>query len=225
MLNPYFFVKTLSDLCDEQDIVVVDGGGTNVYVSFQAFQVKAGQRMILSTALCAMGSGLPESIGACIASGRRRTICLCGDGSLQLNIQELQTIKHHHLPVKIFVSNNGGYVSIRNTQNEFLEGRHTGSDAFGGMSLPDFPRVAAAYGLPATRITEASGLVDQITQALVSDGPFFCEVLTNPDQEVTPRQGFDRRADGTFAPRALEDMAPYLDRQELESLMFVPLSQ
>lgn len=224
MISPYLFVQTLSDLCEDGDVIVVDGGGTNVYVAFQTFQIKPRQRMILSTGLCSMGSGLPEAIGACFGAGRRRTICLCGDGSFQLNVQELQTIRHHGLPIKIFVTNNNGYLSIRQTQDGFLGGLHAGSEPEGGMSLPDFGKVAAAYGFPAARVEDAADLREQLARALSTDGPYYCEIVAPPDQEMIPRQGFDQRPDGTFAPRSLEDMAPYLDRDELAKLMFIPLS-
>lgn len=221
-LNPYQFVKTLSDHCTPGDMIVVDGGGTNVYVSFQAFQLKRGQRMLLSTALCSMGSGLPESIGACMAGGSR-TICLCGDGSLQLNIQELQTIKHHNLPIKIFVSNNKGYVSIRETQREFLERNYVGSSAEGGMSLPDYLKIAAAYGIKALRIDRMDQLAAGIAETLTTAGPVVCEIVTSPVQEIVPRQGFDRNADGKFSPRPLEDMAPFMDREEFAKAMLIPV--
>ncbi|MFO1450642.1 MAG: thiamine pyrophosphate-binding protein [Opitutaceae bacterium] len=218
-ISPYDYVKSLSNLSAEGDLVVVDGGGTNVYVSFQAFALKAGQKMILSTSLCSMGSGLPESIGACFGSGGRRTLCLNGDGSFQLNIQELQTIKHHRLPIKIFISANGGYLSIRQTQKEFLDAHYVGSHEDGGMSLPDYTRVAAAYGLPVLEIRERSQLEQGLREALAIDGPVVCVVHTSPVQEISPRQGFDRRPNGTFAPRPLEDMAPFLDRDTFAELM------
>lgn len=219
--SAYEFVQEVSDQSVENDVIVVDGGGTNVYVCFQTLTAKPGQRIILSTGLCAMGSGLPESIGACLAAGRRRTICLCGDGSMQLNIQELQTIKHHNLPIKIFVSNNNGYLSIRQTQAGFLDGNYAGSSAEGGMSLPNVLAVAQAYGIRTCRIETPSQLADGIRSALSGDDPVVCEVLTAPDQEQVPRQGFEKLPDGTFAPRPLEDMAPYFDREEFERLMIV----
>ncbi|MBI3885509.1 MAG: thiamine pyrophosphate-binding protein [Opitutae bacterium] len=222
-ISPYDYVRTLSDLSAENDIVVVDGGGTNVYVSFQTFALKAGQRMILSTGLCSMGSGLPEAIGACYGSGLRRTLCLSGDGSMQLNIQELQTIAHHQLPIKIFISANGGYLSIRQTQKEFLGGNYVGSHADGGMSLPDYTRVAAAYGLPVVEIKDYAELQKGLREILALAGPAVCVVHTSPVQELNPRQGFDRRANGTFAPRPLEDMAPFLDREEFARLMISQL--
>ncbi len=221
VISPYQFVKTLSDHCEEGDIVVVDGGGTNVYVAYQTFVLKRNQRMVLTTGLCAMGSGLPESIGACFASGGRRTICVCGDGSFQLNVQELQTIKHHCLPIKLFVTNNDGYISIRHTQEGFLKSNYVGSRAEGGMSLPDVLLVAASYGLQTLRIERPEDLAGGIEHVLASSGPMVCEIMADPDQEVIPRQGFEPLPNGLFGPRPLEDMAPHLDSEELSEVMFV----
>jgi acetolactate synthase-1/2/3 large subunit len=212
----------LSELSDDNDVIVVDGGGTNVYVAFQTFRIKGRQRMILSSGLCAMGSGLPESIGACYGSGERRTLCLCGDGSLQLNIQELETIRHHNLPIKIFVTDNSGYLSIRHTQKEFLKENYVGSALSGGVSLPDYTKVAAAYGLPVVSIDRSEDLHRGLSEALSTKGPLLCVVKCSPDQEVVPRQGFDRKPDGTFAPRPLEDMAPFLERPEFAKAMQIP---
>ncbi len=221
-ISPYEFVRTLSSLSDPDDLIVIDGGGTNVYTSFQTFEIKGRQRLLLSTALCSMGSGFPESVGACFGGDGRRTLCLCGDGSAQLNIQELQTIFHHRLPVKIFISANGGYLSIRGTQKEFLSGNYVGSEAVGGMSLPDYTRVAAAYGLPVYEIRETGSLASQLAAMLAAPGPAVAVIHTSPVQEITPRQGFRQRANGTFAPRPLEDMAPLLERPELAAAMLVP---
>ncbi|MEO6005717.1 MAG: thiamine pyrophosphate-binding protein [Opitutus sp.] len=221
-ISPYDFVKRLSDLSADDDVIVVDGGGTNVYISFQTFAIKGRQRMILSTGLCAMGSGLPESVGAHYGSGGRRVICLCGDGSLQLNIQELQTIRHHQLPIKIFVCDNAGYLSIRGTQKEFLAGNYVGSQASGGVSLPDYTKVAAAYGIPAFSINRLENLSNDLSKALALSGPAVCVVRCLPDQEIIPRQGFDRKSDGSFAPRPLEDMAPFLARAEFHEAMQIP---
>jgi acetolactate synthase-1/2/3 large subunit len=168
-----------------------------------------------------MGSGLPEAIGACFAHGRKRTICLCGDGSMQLNIQELQTIVHHQLPIKIFVFNNAGYLSIRGTQDGFLKSNYVGSDASGGVSLPDFLRVAEAYGIKTNRARTNDDIHSKIQWALAEPGAVVCELMISPSQEIIPRLGFDARADGTFAPRPLEDMYPYLDRNEFSRNMVV----
>lgn len=220
-ITSYQVVKVVSDLSEEGDTLVVDGGGTNVYVSFQTIQVKERQRLILSTGLCAMGSGIPESIGACYARGLSRTICFCGDGSFQLNVQELQTLKYHCLPIKVFVINNGGYLSIRHTQRDFLDSNYVGSKAEGGMSLPEICKVSEAYGIPAVRIERKEELVSRIREVLDTKGPVVCEVCCCQDQDVEPRAGFDKRSNGTFTQRPLEDMMPYLDREELSQNMFI----
>ncbi len=221
-VNQYVFVDELSKSLETDDVVVVDGGGTNVYISFQALRLKKGQRVIMPTATAPMGSGLPEAIGACFAKGGGRTICLCGDGSFQLNVQELQTVFHHKLPIKLFIFNNDGYVSIRGTQAEFLEGNFAGSTAKGGMSLPDVCAVAAAYKLPTYRIERHDQIGETLKTILKSSGPAVCEVMISPDQKVVPTQGFYRLPDGTFRPRPLEDMAPLLDRKEFAENMLVP---
>lgn len=160
-------------------VMVVDGGGTALYTGFQSSFIKEGSRLICSTAISAMGSGLPEAVGACFANGRKLTTCLIGDGSLMLNIQELQTIKTNRLPIKVFVINNGGYLAIRQTQKAFQDGRYYG---VGGDDL-QFPRirdVAETFRIPYTTKTDV---------ALLTDGPCICEWLCDNDQPML-RQGF-----------------------------------
>ncbi len=223
-VNPYVFVDILSDELNNDDIIIIDGSGTVFYTGFQAVRVKEGQRLISSTGIAAMGTGLPESIGACFVSKGQRTVSLCGDGSMQLNIQELQTIFHHDLNIKIFVFNNGGYLAIQHTQDEFLEGKHVGSDASGGLSLPDLQKVSEAYGIRAIRINNHQELLERLRWTLNQTGPVLCEIMISRDQQVIPRQGFDRNPDGTYSPRPLEDMYPYLDRKEfLENMIVAPL--
>jgi acetolactate synthase-1/2/3 large subunit len=222
-INSYAFIDALSDELDNNDTTIVDGGGTVVYTTFQSFKTKEGQRLAISSGICAMGSGLPESIGACFARDKGRTICLCGDGSMQLNIQELQTIVHHNLPVKIFIFNNEGYLAIRHTQDGFLESSYVGSDSSGGLSLPDFIKVSEAYGIKAVRVSNFSELQDNFKEVLETPGPVVCEVMIARDQEVVPRQGFMKASDGTFKPTPLEDMYPHLDRKEFEENMIVKL--
>jgi acetolactate synthase-1/2/3 large subunit len=219
-VHPYVFMDRLSDELRGDDIIVVDGGGTIDQVAFQAFRVKDGQRFFASVGLGAMGSGLPEAVGACLGGNGRRTICLVGDGSMQLNIQELQTILHHKLPVKIFVLCNDGYTSIRATQEGFLGSNYVGSETSGGVSLPDYMKVAAAYGIKCFRIDRHADL-GTIRQVLESDGPCVCEIVSCKEDQPLPRQGFEKQADGTNAPRPLEDMFPYLDRDEFRAAMIV----
>jgi acetolactate synthase-1/2/3 large subunit len=222
-VNPYVFIDVLSDTLSNGDIIVVDGGGTNLYISFQAFKVKKSQRLVTSSGIASMGTGLPESIGACFANNKGRVICLTGDGSIQLNIQELQTIVHHKLPVKIFVMNNNGYLAIRHTQKIFLQSNFTGSSSKKGLTLPDFQKVAKAYGLETVRIAKNGDLLRGIKRTLAAKGPILCEVMVSPDQELIATQGFDRNKDGTFLPRPLEDMHPFLERKEfIENMIAKP---
>ncbi len=145
---------------------------------------------------------------------------MCGDGSMQLNIQELQTVAHHNLPVKIFIFNNEGYLAIRHTQDGFLDSSYVGSDTSGGVSLPDFIKVAEAYGIKAKRVFNFGELEKGMRWALESEGPVVCEVMIARDQEVVPRQGFMKASDGTYKPTPLEDMYPHLDRKEfLENMV------
>jgi len=223
-VNPYVFMDTLSGEVGADEVVVVDGGGTNMFTSFQGFKTKEGQRLTLSSAIGSMGTGLPESVGACFANNRKRTICLVGDGSMQLNIQELQTIVHHRIPIKIFVMNNAGYLAIRHTQAQFLRANYPGSSLKGGMSLPDFLKVATAYGLKNTRVHNHSELLEKIRWCLEESGPVLCEIMVSPDQQLIAQQGFAVNPDGTYSPRPLEDMYPYLDRKEfLENMIVKPL--
>jgi len=220
-VNPYVFVDLLSDHLTTDDVIVVDGGGTALFISFQGSKIKAGQRLIVSAGIAAMGTGLPESIGACFANKGKRVICMTGDGSLQFNIQELQTIVHHRLPIKIFVFNNSGYLAIRHTQRDFLSKRYVGSCKAGGVSLPDFQKIANAYGIRAIRIYNNKEMHKKVKSALNDSGPVLCEIMISPDQQLIPRVGFNKNADGTFSSRPLEDMAPYLGRKEFTENMMV----
>ena len=218
-VSPYTFLRHLNKYLTKDDVIVVDGGGTVVYTSFQVLEFKLGQRVLCSSAIGAMGTGLPESVGACFASGLKRTICLCGDGSMQLNVQELETIVHNKLPVKIFLFNNSGYLSIKGTQEGFLNSNYVGSSIEGGMSLPDFKKIAKAYGIKVFQIKNYGSMAKGLKSTLDSKGPSFCEVIMPSDQKIEPTQGFKDNGDGTFSPAPLEDMAPFLDREEFYKLM------
>jgi acetolactate synthase I/II/III large subunit len=220
-LDPYVFMGELSKQLDDHSVVIVDGGGTCVYTSFQGISLKKNQRLSMSSTLCSMGSGLPESIGAAFANLEGQTICLTGDGSLQFNIQELQTLVHHNLNVKIFVFNNNGYLSIRHTQKGYMGGRYVGSDPQ-DVSLPEFKKVAHAFGLKTMTIDSLDNLVDGINNTLNLGGPVLCEVIINPEQQLYPVIGVDMQKNGPSVARPLEDMAPFLDRDKFDELMKIP---
>lgn len=166
-----------------------------------------------------MGYDLPAAVGAAVARGGKRVICLAGDGSVQLNIQELQTLAHTRLPVKLLILNNGGYLSIRQTQSNFF-GHLVGVGPESGISFPDYVRVAGAFGLPSACIT---GLQDmpKLWTTLDAPGPGVCEIMLDPKQEFEPRLKSRQMPDGSIVSPALEDMFPFLEPEELQSNLFI----
>lgn len=221
LVNPYYFIEMLTQLMDEQAIAVA-GNGTACVALFQAGTVKKGQRMFWNSGCASMGYDLPAAIGACHASGRQDVVCIAGDGSLQMNIQELQTVAHSRLPIKLFVLNNSGYISIRQTQDAFFEGRYVGCDSRSGVSFPDISKLAAAYGLPTARIDKHETMKEVISTVLHTKGPFICDVRLSPDYKFEPKLSSERKPDGRMVSKPLEDMYPFLDREEFKSNMLVP---
>ncbi|MFC1925965.1 thiamine pyrophosphate-binding protein [Chloroflexota bacterium] len=221
-VNPYVFCEVLSEHLDAQDVMVSSNAAASI-IPVQVMQIRRGQRHIVNSGSAAMGYGLPAAIGACFASGRKRVICFEGDGSIQLNIQELETIAYHRLPVKIFLFNNGGYLSIRTTQNNFFDGHLVGESTKSGVGFPDFVKLGKAYGIAACRITSHSQLETIIQNVLDSDGPVLCDVVMDPGQLFSPRTASKRLTDGRMVSSPLEDMYPFLDKEELLSNMIIPL--
>ncbi|MCX6355567.1 MAG: thiamine pyrophosphate-binding protein [Candidatus Aureabacteria bacterium] len=220
MVNPYCFMDALTGALGE-GATVVSGNGTACVTLFQAGVVKESQRIFWNSGCASMGYDLPAAIGACIAIGKRRVICLAGDGSLQMNIQELQTVVTHDLPITLFVLNNNGYNSIRQTQDTYFEGRHTACDPGSGVRCPDIQKVARAYGLNAELIPEQEGMGEKIHNALRASGPVVCEVMLSPTQRFMPRVSSERKPDGRMVSKPLEDMYPFLPRDEFRANMIV----
>ncbi len=218
-LNPYHFVDALFQLLASDDVVVC-GNATACIVPYQTARLKKGQRLISNSGAASMGYDLPAAIGAAVARGGKRVVCLAGDGSLQLNIQELQTLVEYRLPVKLFVLNNDGYLSIRATQDSFFNKR-IGEGPGSGVSFPDLVKLAAAYGLPAMRIGP-DGCCEAIREALAANGPVVCDVLLDPAQRFEPRTSSRRLADGRMVSAPLEDMFPFLERDEFFSNLLIP---
>lgn len=212
-INPYDFVERLFAKLAADDVVVC-GDATATIVPYQAARLKRGQRLISNSGSASMGYDLPAAIGAAVARRGPRVVCLAGDGSLQLNIQELQTVFHHKLPVKLFVLDNGGYVSIRTTQQNFF-GATIGSGPTDGVSFPDHGAVAAAYGLPVVRLTEPKAIDETIAEVLATEGPIVCHVLLDPEQGFEPRVKSRVMPDGSIVSPSLEDMFPFLDPAEI----------
>jgi acetolactate synthase-1/2/3 large subunit len=211
-LNPYYFVEQLSSKLADDDVVVC-GNATSCIVPFQTMRLRKGQRLISNSGSASMGYDLPAAIGAAFARPGKRVICLAGDGSIQMNIQELQTVVHHRLPLKIFVLNNSGYLSMRMTQSGFF-GRLTGESASSGASLPDMVKVACAYGISSSRI-DCQPQLSQIDRALAAEGPALIDVVLDPNQEFEPRSRARQLPDGRIVSPNLEDMYPFLDEAEL----------
>jgi len=210
-VNPYLFMDELSRVTRSTDTIVV-GAGIDAVSCYQAFRVRAGQRVLI-TGWGSMGWDIPLAIGASAAAGR--TIIVAGDGSVQWNIQELMTIRRYALPVKLVVFNNRGFGNIRATQNAFFAGRYVGADEPSGVSNPDFAQLAAAYGLTYARIDDEAALAPGLASFLADAEPGLCEVNVAFDVPISPKASSFRRADGTFESRPLEDMAPFLPREEV----------
>ena len=221
-VSPYVFIDRLSEFLTPSDRIAVSDG-TALIVTYQTLKFKQGLRVILNSGCAAMGYGLPAAIGVCLASGKKNTICLEGDGSIQLNIQELQTIFYHKLPIKIFVYNNQGYVSIRLTQKNLFEGKFIAADPKSGVSCPDILKVAKAYGIMTERIKNNMEIRKKIKKVLKYKGPVVCEVVLSPDHEFIPKSASKKLSDGSFVSRPLEDMYPFLERNELKENMIIPL--
>lgn len=211
-VNPYCFMASLFSRLPEGQTVVA-GNGTACVVTFQAAYLKPGQRLFHNSGCASMGFGVPAAIGACIASGRRRIVCIDGDGSFQMNLQELQTIVHHRLPITIFLLNNNGYHSIRQTQRSFFGEPLVGVGPSSGVSFPDAKKLSSAYGIPFARAHDHAGLDTAVEKALAwEDGPFICEIMLDPEQAFEPKLSSRRLSDGRMVSAPLEDMAPFLPR-------------
>jgi acetolactate synthase I/II/III large subunit len=220
-VNPYCFVDALFDQLPA-DQIVVTGDGTACVVTFQAARIREHQRLYTNSGCASMGYDLPAAIGACLGSGGRPVVCLAGDGSLQMNLQELQTIVGRRLPVKLFVLNNQGYHSIRQTQQNYFPDNVVGCGLDSGLSFPDFGRLAHAYGIPFRRVEDHDGLAAAIAETLAGDGPEMCEVVLDLAQAFAPKLASKKLPDGRMVSAPLEDLTPLLDREEFGRNMIIP---
>lgn len=221
--NVYAFVHYLSSCLPENSLTAVSNGASCV-VGNQTYVIKKGSRMTNNSAIASMGYGLPAAIGTCIAGGRRETICLEGDGSIMMNLQELQTIITNQLPIKIFLINNNGYHSIRITQTNLFNKQFVGiGEESGDLSFPKFKKIAEAFGYKYYSASSNAQMVDVVNKVLKLDGPVFCEIFTDTEQVWEPKSSTKRLPDGTLVSPPLEDLAPFLPREELQKQMFIPL--
>lgn len=221
-VSTYALMEILSRDMSTDDLLVPGSSGACSDICLEVFRVKKGQRILNSPGFGAMGFGLPQTIGACIASGKKRTICINGDGGFQLNIQDLETVHRLQLPIKYFILNNQGYGSIRVTQRNYFQGHFVATDISSGLSLPDIRRISEAYRISNNQIKNNSELEQNISEALASSGPFICEVMVDPDEQTAPKVQSILGSNGSMISKPLEDLAPFLDRDEFYNNMIIP---
>lgn len=215
-VSTYHLVKEISDQLSAEDIFQFTSSGTSVDISMKTLEIKWGQRAFLTKGLAAMGYDIPASVGSCIASGGKKTVCVTGDGSAAMNMQELEVIKRLNLPVKLFVVDNKGYSMIYQSQSGNFDGHLTGCVKESGLTLPDMKKIAEAIGICGMHIEREDELKEQISKALSFAGPVVCTVNADITQKILPKQVNYMKPDGQMASRPLEDMAPLLEREELE---------
>jgi acetolactate synthase-1/2/3 large subunit len=220
-VNPYCFIDTLYEKLDSNDIVVC-ADGTACVTAFQGAKIKKGQRLFHNSGCASMGYDLPAAIGAYfgrIKNTTDRIICIAGDGSIMMNLQELETISGNNLNIKIFLLNNKGYHSIRQTQQSFFKDNIVGCGLESGLTFPDFEKIANAFNFIYKPIRNHNELDKCIEFVLNQNGPTFCEVFIDMNQQFSPKLSSRKLEDGTMVTATLEDMSPFLDREEFNSNM------
>lgn len=223
-VNNYCFIEAIGKQLNPNELIVESNGVGPLNCMYQAFYVKAGQRIILNNGCAQMGYGLPAAIGVSFATDKKkRVICFDGDGSIQLNIHELQLMKHHNLPIKLFIYVNDGYLSIKNTQNNLFAGNHVAVDNESGVSCPDIIKIGKAYGLKTERINNHSDMDKKIKKVLAYTGPIICEINAVRQLTLSPKLMAKKLPNGQFISPPLEDMGPFLPREEFEKNMLIPL--
>jgi acetolactate synthase-1/2/3 large subunit len=220
VVDSYNFYDVFSNISRDDDIFVF-GNGTACVASYQSLRLRKNQKVVVNSGCASMGYDVPAAIGACYANDQHDVICVTGDGSLQMNIQEFQTIIHNQLPIKLFVLNNDGYISIRNTQGGFFKGHYVGSTHESGISCPDTIKIAQAYGFTTYKIDNQNDLANDISKVLAMKGPVVCEVMLSPTEKMEPKLSSEAKPDGRMVSKPLEDMFPFLDREIFNANMIV----
>ncbi len=215
-VNSYYFIDRLSDILDKDSVIVTDMGLSFVG-THQAFRTKAGQRLFTNSGHAPMGWGLPAAIGAALASPGKTIICLVGDGGMMMNIQELATVMHHKIPLKIFIYNNEGYLTIKQTQQLGFKGRLMGSTPESGLSFPSFEGIASAHSISFNCAKTNVELDAILADFIAAPGPAICELIMDPEQPQIPKAINKRNPDGSTQPTSFEDMYPFLDPEEVKS--------
>ena len=225
--NVYAFIRCLSSALPEGNLTVVSNGSACV-VGSHNYVIQKGSRFLINSAIASMGYGLPAAIGACVAADRKETVCIEGDGSLMMNLQELQTVLTNHLPIKLFLINNQGYHSIRQTQNNLFSGHSKvgiGPES-GDLSFPDYEKIAKAFGYPYYSARSNEAMKAAVERTLAQEGPAFCEIFVSPEQVFEPKSGTRKLEDGSLFSPPLEDLAPFLPKEEVRRNLFIePLKE
>lgn len=219
LINPYVFMNTLFEMLQEDDRIIC-GNGSACVITFQGSKIKQGQRMFTNSGCAAMGYGLPAALGVAISDNSKRTICIDGDGSIMMNIQELATIAYNHLDIKIIIINNNGYHSIRQTQRNLFQPPFIGIDEESGVGFPDFKKLADAFGIDYYSFSNEEECKDILEDALECVGPCICEAIVDPNQNFAPKSSSKVLPDGRIVSPSLDDMAPFLDRHEFEQIKY-----
>ena len=222
-VNNYVFIEELSKHLPENSLIVPGSSGACSEVTMQAIKIKPGTRIFNSEGLGSMGFGIPAAIGACLAADKQETICIDGDGGFVMNMQELELVNRYKLPIKFFVLNNDGYGSIKTTQTNHFGGRLVASDPSSGLTLPDISKIADAFDIPHVKIFDNDMLCHLMEKILNTEGPLMIEVMIDPKHRTSPKASVYKTKDGLFATRPMEDLAPFLSREEFESEMLVPV--
>lgn len=219
-MNPYVFMEKLFDKCRDDERIIC-GNGSACVITFQACKIKQGQRMFTNSGCAAMGYGLPAALGVAVSDNSRRVICIDGDGSVMMNIQELATIVYNRLDIKLILLNNNGYHSIRQTQTNLFKPPFVGIDRESGIGFPDFGKLAAAFGLQYFCADSEEHCDEVLDMALNCQGACICEVMLDPKQNFAPKSSSKVMPDGTITSPSLDDMAPFLDRTEFEQIHYL----
>lgn len=219
-INPYVFIDNLFEILNNNDRIIC-GNGSACVITFQAGKIKQGQRMFTNSGCAAMGYGFPAAIGVAISNNNDRTICIDGDGSFMMNIQELATVAQNNLNLKIILLNNDGYHSIRQTQRNLFKPPFVGIDKDSGVGFPDFEKVAKAFGVKYYRIKNNDECNDILVEALNCEGACICEVMVDPAQNFAPKSSSKVLPNGKIVSPSLDDMAPFLERSEFEKIKYL----
>ena len=219
-LNSFTLIDILTNELNENDVIIPTASGSGFTSFHQVANIKRGQTIYTSNGFAEMGFDIPGAIGAAVATGKN-VWQTTGDGGVQMNIQELQTLVHHKLPVKIFIHNNQGYLTIRHTQNALFDGNFTASSYESGVSLPSFKKLAKAYGIPFFKLSSHKKARNTIKKMQAISGPCICEVIMNPAQLLIPKTSFKILPDGKLISPPIEDLYPFLERKEFLSNMII----